>query len=91
MLSLRGQEINKKAQEILKMISGIKTESDKFGKNLEVLGTHIKNAGNTMGTVNNDFVRLKSNIQNAASLELETEEVVAKIKEPQKLIEWRKK
>ncbi len=86
MLSLRGQEINKKAQEILKMISGIKTESDKFGKNLEVLGTHIKNAGNTMGTVTNDFVRLRSNIENAANLELEAEAVVEKIKEPQKLI-----
>jgi len=84
MLSLRGQEINKKAQEILKMISGIKTESDKFGKNLEVLGTHIKNAGNTMGTVTNDFVRLRSNIQNAANLELEAEAVV---KEPAKLLE----
>jgi DNA recombination protein RmuC len=84
MLSLRGQEINKKAQEILKMISGIKTESDKFGKNLEVLGTHIKNAGNTMGTVVNDFVRLRGNIQNAANLELQAEEVV---KEQKKLIE----
>lgn len=73
MLSLRGQEINKKAQEILKMISGIKTESDKFSKNLDVLGTHIKNAGNTMGTVATDFVRLKANIQNAANLELDTE------------------
>jgi DNA recombination protein RmuC len=86
MLSLRGQEINKKAQEILKMISGIKTESDKFGKNLEVLGTHIKNAGNTMGTVTNDFVRLRSNIQNAATLELEAEAVAEKVSEPQKLI-----
>lgn len=85
MLSLRGQEINKKAQEILKMISGIKTESEKFGKNLEVLGTHIKNAGNTMGTVVNDFTRLRGNIQNAANLELEAEEIKV-IKEPQKLI-----
>jgi len=84
MLSLRGHEINKKAQEILKMISGIKTESDKFGKNLEVLGTHIKNAGNTMGTVVNDFVRLRGNIQNAANLELQAEEAV---KEQKKLIE----
>ena len=84
MLSLRGQEINKKAQEILKMITGIKTESEKFGKNLEILGTHIKNAGNSMGTVTNDYVRLKSNIQNAANLELEVEAVV---KEPQKLLD----
>jgi DNA recombination protein RmuC len=84
MLSLRGQEINKKAQEILKMISGIKTESDKFGRNLEVLGNHIKNAGNTMGTVSNDFLKLKGSIANAANLELEAEAVT---KEPEKLIE----
>jgi DNA recombination protein RmuC len=82
MLSLRGQEINKKAQEILKMITGIKTESDKFAKNLDVLGTHIKNAGNTMGTVTNDFVRLRGSIQNAANLELQSE-----TKEQQKLTE----
>jgi len=88
MLSLRGQEINKKAEEILKMISGIKTESDKFAKNLDVLGTHIKNAGNTMGTVANDFLRLRGNIQNAANLELEAEAQTAEkqISEPQKLI-----
>ncbi|MDE2312051.1 MAG: DNA recombination protein RmuC [Patescibacteria group bacterium] len=73
MLSLRGQEINKKAQEILKMITGIKTESDKFGRNLEILGNHIKNAGNTMGTVTNDFAKLKVSIGNAANLELEAE------------------
>ncbi len=85
MLSLRGQEINKKAQEILKMISGIKTESDKFAKNLDVLGTHIKNAGNTMGTVTNDFTRLRGSIQNAANLELEAED--AHVKEPQQLLE----
>lgn len=83
MLSLRGQEINKKAQEILKMITGIKTESDKFGKNLEVLGTHIKNAGNSMGTVTNDFVRLRGNIQNAANLELEAEAIAPEIKKEQ--------
>jgi DNA recombination protein RmuC len=87
MLSLRGHEINKKAQEILKMISGIKTESDKFGRNLDVLGNHIKNAGNTMGTVVNDFSKLKISISNAATLELEAEKEVEKIKEPQKLIE----
>lgn len=70
-LSLRGQEINKMAHEILAMISGIKQESDKFGRNLDILANHIKNAGNTMGTVSNDFAKLKMSIQNAASLKLE--------------------
>jgi len=70
-VSLRGQEINKVAQQILTMINGIKQESDKFGRNLEVLGNHVKNANNTMGTITNDFSKLKTNIGNAASLRLD--------------------
>jgi DNA recombination protein RmuC len=71
LLSLRGQKVNEAAQQILAMIAGIKQESDKFGRNLEVLGSHIKNAGNTMGTVNNDFAKLKTSITNASSLKLD--------------------
>ncbi|MDP2933505.1 MAG: DNA recombination protein RmuC [bacterium] len=70
MLSLRGQKINEAAQQILAMIAGIKQESEKFGRNLDVLTTHIKNAGNTMGTVSNDYLKLKSAISNAAGLKL---------------------
>jgi DNA recombination protein RmuC len=70
-VSLRGQEVNKVATQILTMINGIKQESDKFAKNLDVLGNHIKNAGNTMGTVQNDFAKLKTSIGNASSLKLE--------------------
>ncbi len=71
LLSLRGQKVNQAAQQILAMIAGIKQESDKFGRNLDVLGNHIKNAGNTMGTVVNDFAKLKTSITNASSLKLE--------------------
>jgi DNA recombination protein RmuC len=88
LLSLRGQQINQTAERILAMIGGIKQESDKFGRNLEVLGNHIKNAGNTMGTVSNDFVKLKASIGNAATLQLEeAEETNAQIIETQKLID----
>jgi DNA recombination protein RmuC len=73
LLSLRGQQINQAAEQILRMVGGIKQESDKFGRNLGVLSNHIKNAGNTMGTVSNDFIKLQSSISNAASLELEAE------------------
>lgn len=83
LLSLRGQKINEAAQQIIAMISGIRQESDKFGKNLEVLGTHIKNASGTMGTVGNDFAKLKASISNAASLKLD----VPKEPETQKLLE----
>jgi DNA recombination protein RmuC len=88
LLSLRGQKINQAAQQILSMISGIKQESDKFGKNLDVLGNHIKNAGNTMGTVVNDFSKLKISISNAATLQLkEAVEVEETTLQTQKLIE----
>lgn len=80
LLSLRGQKVNEAAQQILAMISGIKQESDKFGRNLEVLGGHIKNAGNAMGTVTNDFSKLKTSITNASSLKLD------EVKEEQKLL-----
>ena len=71
LLSLRGQKVNEAAQAILAMIAGIKQESDKFGRNLDVLATHIKNTSNTMGTVSNDFIKLKSSITNASSLKLD--------------------
>lgn len=71
LIALRGQQVNEVAEKILHMVSGIQQESDKFGKNLGVLNNHIKNAGQTMGTVANDFTKLQSNIKNAATLQLE--------------------
>lgn len=87
LLSLRGQQINEAAQEILRMIAGIKQESDKFGKNLDVLGNHIKNAGNTMGTVVNEYAKLKTSITNAATLQLKEQDKTKEVAlETQKLI-----
>lgn len=79
LLSLKGQQVNKAAEQILRQVSGIKQESDKFGKNLDVLSTHIKNAGNTMGTVNNDFSKLRTSIETAANLELEQAETIKQL------------
>lgn len=69
-VSLRGQQINEAAKEIMKMVAGIKQESEKFGRNLEVLGKHVVNAGNAYNTVSGDFAKLKTSIQNAATIEL---------------------
>lgn len=80
-VSLRGQQINEVAKEILAMVGGIKQESDKFGKNLDVLATHVKNVNNTMGTVSNDFIKLRSSIANAANLELKAEATAEKLLE----------
>ncbi len=75
LIALRGQQVNEVAEKLLHMVAGIQQESDKFGRNLGVLSNHIKNAGNTMGTVANDFVKLQSNIKNAATLQMEQAEV----------------
>lgn len=72
--ALRGQQINQAATKLMQMITGIRQESDKFGRNLGVLSNHIKNAGNAMGTVSNDYQRLHTSIHNAAAIETEAEE-----------------
>ena len=75
LIALRGQQVNEVAEKLLHMVSGIQQESEKFGRNLGVLNNHIKNAGNTMGTVANDFTKLQSSISNAATLQMEQAEV----------------
>lgn len=85
-LSLRGQQINKIAKEILSQISGIKQESDKFGKTLDTLGNHVKNTYNTMGTVVTDFTKLRSNIGIAASLQAAEGEAIEKQTEETKAL-----
>ena len=72
LVSLRGQQINKAAQKVIAMISGIKQESDKFNKTLDVLANHVKNTNNTMGTVLDGYTKLKVNINNASNLELDS-------------------
>lgn len=73
LVSLRGQQISKAAQRVLALINGIKQESEKFNKTLDTLSNHVKNTSNTMGTVVDGYAKLKSNINNAASLQLEKE------------------
>lgn len=75
LIALRGQQVNEVAEKLLHMVSGIQQESTKFGRNLGVLSNHIKNAGNTMGTVAIDFGKLQTSINNAATLQLEEAEV----------------
>jgi DNA recombination protein RmuC len=88
LIALRGQQVNEVAEKLLHMVAGIQQESDKFGRNLGVLSNHIKNAGNTMGTVANDFIKLQSNIKNAATLQLEQAEVTEiQAEETKRLIE----
>jgi len=71
LVSLRGQQINKAAQQVLGMINGIKQESDKFGRTLDTLANHVKNTNNTMSTVTDGYVKLRGQISNASNLQLD--------------------
>lgn len=79
LLSLKGQQISKAAQQVLSMINGIKQESDKFNRTLDTLANHVKNTNNAMGTVVDGYGKLKSQITNASNLELEAEKKVDKL------------
>lgn len=74
MLSLRGQRINEAANQMLGLISGIKQDSEKFGRNLEVMSRHVTNAKNSADNINSDYVQLKNKIDQVAGLKLETPE-----------------
>src|SRR3990167_5648729 len=80
LVSLRGQQINKAAQQVLAMINGIKQESDKFGKGLDTMANHVKNTNNSMATVIDGYVKLRGQIVNASNLQLDVE--AEKLPEP---------
>jgi DNA recombination protein RmuC len=82
LVSLKGQQINKAAQQILSMVSGIKQESDKFQKTFDVALKHVKNANGAMDLASSDYARLKSTIVNTSNLELQAEKTIEKLPEP---------
>ena len=71
MLSLRGQKINEAAGQIMNLIAAIRQDSDKFGRNLEVMSRHITNAKNSNDLVVTDFSQLKNKIEQVAGLRIE--------------------
>ena len=85
LMSLRGLQINRVAQQILDLVSAIKQESDKVASILGTLTNHIKNAGNTMSSVNQDFGKLQQHIHSASELQLEDtkEEIPEKVGSPE--------
>lgn len=69
--SLRGAQINEMAKQLLRMVSAIKQDSDKFINNLSVLTKHITNAKNVTDLVNEDYRKLAGKIENAYDLQLD--------------------
>ncbi|MBX4187685.1 MAG: DNA recombination protein RmuC [Candidatus Doudnabacteria bacterium] len=86
LVSLKGQQINKAAQQILSMVAGIKQESDKFQKTFDTALRHVKNASGAMDVASSDYSKLKSTIVNASNLELQAEKQETPIPVPEQEI-----
>lgn len=74
MLGLRGQRMSEAANQILSLIAAIKQDSEKFGRNLEVLSRHVTNAKNSSDNISSDYLQLKNKIDQVASLRIESGE-----------------
>lgn len=68
MIGLEGKKIEAAAEEILKTLSAIKMDNDKFSKHLGTLTSHITHAKSSIDTVNNEYAKLSGKIDNARLL-----------------------
>lgn len=70
-IALQRERINEQAEQILKIIQGLKKDSEKFGGNLAVLTKHVNNAKQTLDLVGSSYERIHGKIGEMASLKLE--------------------
>lgn len=68
MIGLEGKKVEAAAQQILRTLAAIKTDNDKFSKYLQVLTSHITHAKASIDTVNNEYSKLSSKIDNVRLL-----------------------
>lgn len=72
LIGLQGTRFNEQAQHVLKVIQGLRKDSQKFGDNLAVLNKHVTNAKSTLDLVGSGFERIHSKIDEISSLKIET-------------------
>jgi DNA recombination protein RmuC len=68
LVAFQQQELQKHAGEILKALSGIRVEAEKFDGDLGILERHISNASKAAETVRSKFMRLFNRIEGVQAL-----------------------
>ena len=68
-LAYQSQEFEQNAQEVLKLLRGIRQQSGKLGEELQVLQRHMTNASSKMSDVQNNYLKLDMGIGQAEMLE----------------------
>lgn len=69
------QELQKHASDILKALSGIRIEADKFNDELNVLDGHISRTSKSMENVKNKYTRLFGRLDSVQNLGSETKKL----------------
>ena len=72
LIGLQGTRFNEQAQHVLKVIQGLRKDSEKFGDNLTVLTKHITNAKSTLELVGSGYERISNKISEISDLKIET-------------------
>lgn len=69
LVAYQQSELQKHASEILKSLSGIKIEAEKFSDDLDVLEKHISNSYKSMDGIKNRFTKLFGRIESVHQLD----------------------
>jgi DNA recombination protein RmuC len=69
LMSYQSQKFEEHAKSVLALIRGVKQESEKFGRNVEVLAKHVGNAKSKMDEVSHGYDKLDLKIQQVSSYE----------------------
>ncbi|MDP3763348.1 MAG: DNA recombination protein RmuC [bacterium] len=71
LIGLQGTRFNEQAQHVLKVIQGLRKDSEKFGDNLAVLTKHVTNAKSTLELVGSGYERIHNKIDEVSNLRIE--------------------
>jgi DNA recombination protein RmuC len=82
LIGLQGARVSEHAQHILKVIQGLRKDSEKFSDNLSVLTKHVTNAKSTLDLVGSGYERIHNKIEEISNLKIEATE-----KDPALIIE----
>lgn len=72
LIGLQGARISEHAQHILRVIQGLKQDSEKFSSNLAVLTKHVTNAKSTLELVGTGYERIHNKIEEISNVKIES-------------------
>lgn len=70
LLSFQGKEMEKRSLEVMRILRAIRKDYERLDEQMSVLGKHVTNAYNSMGSMQNGFAQLGHKLTDAGNLDL---------------------